>query len=132
MDVLCAFAAFTASPDGPTARPQFVEPDSEGKAVLDIKGLWHPCAVAGAGGSIVPNDLQLGRSCSGYVAIFGRLQNQPCEVLPIYAVDETLPCSALCRNLPLATPFSQMMAGAWPNNRLNRVRFAGKPEGRSS
>ena len=32
-----------------------------GKAVMDIKGLWHPCAVSGvAGDAVVPNDLALG------------------------------------------------------------------------
>ena len=32
-----------------------------GKAVMDIKGLWHPCAVSRvAGDAVVPNDLALG------------------------------------------------------------------------
>ena len=34
---------------------------AEGRAVLDIEGLWHPCAVSrAAGDAIVPNDLALG------------------------------------------------------------------------
>ena len=33
----------------------------DGRAVLDIKGLWHPCAVSrAAGDAVVPNDLALG------------------------------------------------------------------------
>ncbi len=32
-----------------------------GKAVMDIKGLWHPCAVSRvAGDAVVPNNLALG------------------------------------------------------------------------
>ena len=32
-----------------------------GKAVLEIQGLWHPCAVSRvAGDAVVPNDLVLG------------------------------------------------------------------------
>ena len=34
--------------------------------MLDVQGLWHPCAVAPAGGCIVPNDLALGSgACPG-------------------------------------------------------------------
>ena len=34
---------------------------AQGRAVLDIKGLWHPCAVSRvAGDTVVPNDLYLG------------------------------------------------------------------------
>lgn len=34
---------------------------ANGKAVMDIKGLWHPCAVSRvAGDAVVPNDLALG------------------------------------------------------------------------
>ena len=57
-----SFAAFTFSPDGPTCRPTLLQPGSGagGGAVLDVTRLWHPCAVAGAGGSMVPNDLALG------------------------------------------------------------------------
>ena len=32
-----------------------------GKAVLDLKGVWHPCVNAAVGRSVVPNDLQLGQ-----------------------------------------------------------------------
>lgn len=60
VDVLCSFATFTATSDGPTSRPQFVEAEDEGGPVFDMKSLWHPCAVAGAASSIVPNDLSLG------------------------------------------------------------------------
>lgn len=31
-----------------------------GKAVLDLKGVWHPCVNPAVGCSVVPNDLQLG------------------------------------------------------------------------
>lgn len=60
VDVLCSFAAFTATVDGPTSRPRFVDSGPEGQAILEVKGLWHPCAVTGASGGLVPNDLTLG------------------------------------------------------------------------
>ena len=37
-----------------------------GKAVLEIQGLWHPCAVSRvAGDAVVPNDLMLGSQQHG-------------------------------------------------------------------
>ena len=65
MDVLIAFAAFAESCcGGRTCRPTLLPPasqSSEGSgAVLDLKGLWNPCAVPSHGGCIVPNDLTLG------------------------------------------------------------------------
>ncbi|KAK9813990.1 hypothetical protein WJX73_008383 [Symbiochloris irregularis] len=59
VDVLMGFAAFPTTADGPTCRPVLV-PATGAEAVLHLEQLWHPCAVAGAGGAIVPNDLLLG------------------------------------------------------------------------
>ena len=65
VDVLICFAAFPSSTDGPTCRPVLV-PATGSRAVLRLEQLWHPCAVASAGGtgSIVPNDLVLGDECA--------------------------------------------------------------------
>lgn len=63
MDVLASFASFSQSQIGATCRPVLLPPGSGagGKAVMDIKGLWHPCAVSRvAGDAVVPNDLALG------------------------------------------------------------------------
>lgn len=61
VDVLCSFAAFTATPDGPTCRPILVDTKNDTEAaVLDMEQLWHPAAVGGAAGRVVPNDLCLG------------------------------------------------------------------------
>ncbi|KAL3140400.1 hypothetical protein ABBQ38_004660 [Trebouxia sp. C0009 RCD-2024] len=63
VDVLASFAAFSQSQLAPTCRPHLLPPGAGegGKAVLDIQGLWHPCAVSRvAGDSVVPNDLVLG------------------------------------------------------------------------
>ena len=59
VDVLCSFAAFAESSDGPTCRPQFLPLGPEG-AITDFQALWHPCAIAGVTTAFVPNDLQLG------------------------------------------------------------------------
>ena len=65
MDVLIAFAAFTETTIGNTCRPQVLPAMSQGgsSAVLELKGLWNPCAVPLDGGCIVPNDLHLGSRC---------------------------------------------------------------------
>jgi hypothetical protein len=67
-DVLIAFAAFAETVVGGTCRPRLLPPASQSKsgAVLDLRGLWHPCAVPAPGGCIVPNDLVLG--CAARVA----------------------------------------------------------------
>lgn len=59
VDVLCSFAAFGLTSSGPTCRPKLVPQDEQG-AIMAFKSLWHPCAVAALGASIVPNDLTLG------------------------------------------------------------------------
>ena len=59
VDVMCSFAVFSLVSSGPSCRPSLVPKSSNG-AVMELKGLWHPCAVAIAGGSVVPNDLTLG------------------------------------------------------------------------
>ncbi|KAL0023612.1 hypothetical protein WJX77_007042 [Trebouxia sp. C0004] len=63
VDVLASFASFSQSQLGATCRPVLLPPGSGagGKAIMDIKGLWHPCAVSRvAGDAVVPNDLALG------------------------------------------------------------------------
>ena len=59
LDVLVAFAAFAASSSSPTCRPRLVP--HQGGAVLSMQQLWNPCAAAGAGGAVIPNDVVLGR-----------------------------------------------------------------------
>ena len=47
---------------------------AQGKAVLDLEGLWHPCAISrAAGDAVVPNDLALGSDTTqhGYVSHTG-------------------------------------------------------------
>ena len=65
VDVLIAFAAFTETTIGNTCRPLVLPAISQGgsSAVLELKGLWNPCAVSPDGGCIVPNDLTLGSRC---------------------------------------------------------------------
>lgn len=67
VDVLTAFAAFTETSSGQTCRPTVLPAASRTgqRALLDLRGLWHPSAVpgGGAGSCIVANDLVLG----GYV-----------------------------------------------------------------
>ncbi len=63
VDVLAAFGAFTETTVGNTCRPLILPATSQGGAgaVLELKGLWNPCAVPlEASGCIVPNDLCLG------------------------------------------------------------------------
>ncbi|CAM6101701.1 unnamed protein product [Calypogeia fissa] len=62
LDVLTSFAAAVDGSNGPTCRPQFIasKGPEKGGSVLTMKGLWHPYAVGGQGGCIVPNDLELG------------------------------------------------------------------------
>ena len=62
LDVLISFAAAADGSDGATCRPHFVESvnSRKGGSVLRMEGLWHPYATGGQGGSIVPNDLELG------------------------------------------------------------------------
>uniref|UniRef100_A0A061S473 Dna mismatch repair protein msh6-2 n=1 Tax=Tetraselmis sp. GSL018 TaxID=582737 RepID=A0A061S473_9CHLO len=65
-DVLLSFAWFASCAGGPCCRPQVLPPGSGagGKAILDVRELWHPCAVppdGGGGGQVVPNDFALGR-----------------------------------------------------------------------
>ncbi len=65
MDVLIAFAAFTETTIGSTCRPLVLPAISQGgsNAVLELKGLWNPCAVPLDGGCIVPNEFNLGSRC---------------------------------------------------------------------
>ena len=62
VDVLTAFGAFTETVVGNTCRPHILPATSQGgpAPVLELKGLWNPCAVPPDGGCIVPNDLVLG------------------------------------------------------------------------
>ena len=63
VDVLAAFGAFTETTVGDTCRPLILPAISQGgaSAVLELRGLWNPCAVPlEASGCIVPNDLSLG------------------------------------------------------------------------
>ena len=62
VDVLTAFGAFTETVVGNTCRPHILPATSQGGhgPVLELKGLWNPCAVPPDGGCIVPNDLKLG------------------------------------------------------------------------
>ena len=63
VDVLAAFGAFTETTVGNTCRPLILPAIFQGgaSAVLELKGLWNPCAVPlEASGCIVPNDLSLG------------------------------------------------------------------------
>ncbi|KAK9819817.1 hypothetical protein WJX72_002734 [[Myrmecia] bisecta] len=62
VDVLMAFAAFPEAASGPTCRPKLLPAGSGsgGRAVVDLRGLWHPAARAAPGTSVVPNDLTLG------------------------------------------------------------------------
>ncbi len=77
MDVLVAFAEFGATANGPTCRaellpmrraaggaPPAAGGGSDALPSLDLQALWHPCARAGAGGAVVPNDLRLGTCVS--------------------------------------------------------------------
>ena len=68
VDVLTAFAAFTETSAGQTCRPTVLPLASKSGrgAMLDLRGLWHPCAVpgGGAGGCIVANDLVMGARCA--------------------------------------------------------------------
>lgn len=80
VDVLLAFAAFTYSMEQ-TCRPTLLPPASRrGQgAVLELRGLWHPCAVpaggsgTGAEGHIVPNDLVLGAGCAYNISLWPAL-----------------------------------------------------------
>lgn len=72
VDVLMSFAAFTYTMGNSTCRPTLLPPASRsgGGALLELRGVWHPCAVpAGSGGGIgveghiVPNDIVLGGWC---------------------------------------------------------------------
>jgi hypothetical protein len=61
LDVLGALAEFPVNAGGPTCRPEVLPPDEElGAPMLHLEGMWHPCAVPGRGGAIVPNNLMLG------------------------------------------------------------------------
>jgi len=66
VDVLVAFAEFGATANGPTCRAELLPMcraaggGPEAQPSLDLQALWHPCARAGAGGAVVPNDLRLG------------------------------------------------------------------------
>eukprot|EP00897_Mesotaenium_endlicherianum_P009401 jgi/Mesen1/848/ME000112S10999 len=77
-DVLLAFAASASATtsSGPSCRPRFVENHQQmgargkgvgegvGKSTLAATALWHPYAVGGGGGAVVPNDVRLGASCT--------------------------------------------------------------------
>ena len=65
MDLLAAFAEFGATANGPTCRARLLPAEDPGGARLDLDALWHPCARAGAGGAVVPNDLRLGTCATG-------------------------------------------------------------------
>ena len=71
VDVLTAFGAFTETTTGNTCRPLILPAISQGgpKSVLELKGLWNPCAVPLDGSCIVPNDLTLGSRQSSTVAL---------------------------------------------------------------
>ncbi|KAH9330915.1 hypothetical protein KI387_003023, partial [Taxus chinensis] len=68
IDVLLAFAISANSSNGPTCRPVLVSLQTDGgtfrgekeRSVLIMKGLWHPYAVGGQGGMVIPNDVELG------------------------------------------------------------------------
>ncbi|KAK9846574.1 hypothetical protein WJX81_006840 [Elliptochloris bilobata] len=62
VDVLAAFAEFGATANGPTCRAELLPAGVAGGSVMDLEALWHPCARAGSGGAVVPNDLRLGTS----------------------------------------------------------------------
>ena len=64
VDVLCSFAAFAITADGPICRPTVLPSCSgtEGRAFLELQSVWHPCAVPGRGASIVPNNVSLGNA----------------------------------------------------------------------
>ena len=81
MDVLTAFGAFTETVVGSTCRPHILPATSQGGRgpVLELKGLWNPCAVPPDGGCIVPNDLVLGsRSAAHAIGIFTCQSMRPC------------------------------------------------------
>ncbi len=73
IDVLTAFASFTETSNGQTCRPTVLPLASKAGrgALLDLRGLWHPCAVpgGGAGGCIVVNDLVMGGRCAAAMYI---------------------------------------------------------------
>lgn len=96
VDVLAAFAEFGATANGPTCRPQLLparvaaapaEGAEEAAGItvgscMDLEALWHPCARAGAGGAVVPNNLRLG-TCA-YISLVALLPDcccvRPCQL----------------------------------------------------
>lgn len=101
-DVLIAFAAFTETVVGATCRPRLLPPASRSGAgaVLDLRGLWHPCAVPAPGGCIVPNDLVLG--CAAQAPFSSSLA---CVAFRSSPLKHALPIlRACCRLLQHATP----------------------------
>ncbi|XP_072964211.1 DNA mismatch repair protein MSH7 isoform X1 [Typha angustifolia] len=73
IDVLQSFASTTATSCGSMSRPVFLPRNSssvgynkEDKGpVLQMKGLWHPYAVAQSANGLVPNDISLGEDPTG-------------------------------------------------------------------
>ena len=72
IDVLRSFAVTSSFPGGAMSRPVLL-PQSQttlngenGCPTLNIKGLWHPFALAENGGLPVPNDVVLGENTDGY------------------------------------------------------------------
>eukprot|EP00850_Spirogloea_muscicola_P003254 SM000013S26423 [mRNA] locus=s13:336904:342893:+ [translate_table: standard] len=74
IDVLIAFGQAARASAGACCRPTFVACQaSEGGlsasgCLLNLQGLWHPYAVGGGGGAVVPNDVVLGPTLDGTTA----------------------------------------------------------------
>ncbi|KAK9852353.1 hypothetical protein WJX84_008725 [Apatococcus fuscideae] len=111
IDVLVAFATFSQTAAGPTCRPDIIDAgeDTGGKAVLDLRGVWHPCVNPAVGRSVVPNNLQLGkRDGSGPRALLltganmagkSTISRATCIAVILAQVGCSVPAAACCLTL---------------------------------
>ncbi|KAJ1953581.1 DNA mismatch repair protein msh6 [Dispira parvispora] len=73
LDCLLSLAYSAQSFGEPVCRPEFVENRPDGRAVLDIRELRHPCVAAapGLGSSFIPNDTLLGGDSPNLILLTG-------------------------------------------------------------
>ncbi|RKP38593.1 muts domain V-domain-containing protein [Dimargaris cristalligena] len=60
LDCLVGLALCAQSLGSPACRPEFVEPGPDGRSVLELTELRHPCVTETAGSDFIPNDTILG------------------------------------------------------------------------
>lgn len=79
-----------------------------GKAVLDIQGLWHPCAVSRAtGDAVVPNDLSLGADAPAGYAFHADFK--VCYVSYVSYVSQDIPNTTMLHDLLQASTAIELM-----------------------